>query len=227
MRLLLFDVDGTLLRANGGGRTAIERAISNLTGQDVSTEDVAFSGRTDPSIFRDVLRTNDLPARDDDLLNDALQAYVDAAQNTIRPANVDRLPGAARLVSLLAGRADVFLGLVTGNVEPIAFHKLQTVQLDKYFSIGAFGSDHENRSRLPELAAHRAAAHEGRPFSLDQTVVIGDTVHDIECARAAGADAVAVCTGRPDRSELAAAAPDLLLENFSNPEATAKEILDR
>lgn len=227
MRLLLFDVDGTLLRANGGGRTAVERAISKLTGQEVSTEEVAFSGRTDPSIFRDVLRTNDLPARDDALLDDALRAYVDAAQNTIRPSNVDRLPGTARLLSLLARRTDVFLGLVTGNVEPIAYHKLQTVQLDEYFSVGAFGSDHENRSQLPELAAHRAAEHVGRPFPLDQTVVIGDTVHDIECAQAAGAEAVAVCTGRPDRSELASAAPNLLIENFSNPEATVKQILDR
>jgi phosphoglycolate phosphatase-like HAD superfamily hydrolase len=225
MRLLLFDVDGTLLRANGGGETAIERAVSTVTGTTASTDGISFSGRTDPAIFRDVLRSNGLPTHDD-LLGDVLRAYVETAQQTIRPENVDRLPGTETLLTLFACRTDTFLGLVTGNVEPIAFHKLQTAGLAEYFSVGAFGSDHENRSRLPSLAADRAAARTGRSFSLDRAIVIGDTSRDIDCARAAGARAVAVCTGRPDRSELASATPDLLLKNFANPDAIIDRILE-
>jgi phosphoglycolate phosphatase-like HAD superfamily hydrolase len=224
MRLLLFDVDGTLLRANGGGETAIEQAVSTVTGKSATTDGISFSGRTDPAIFRDVLRTNGLPIRDD-LLNDVLRAYVEAAREAIHPENVSRLPGAKALLTLLARRSDTFLGLVTGNVEPIAFHKLETVGLAEYFSVGAFGSDHADRSRLPPLAAKRAAEIAGHSFSLDQAIVIGDTGRDIECARAAGTRAVAVCTGRPDRSELAAATPDLLLENFENPDALVDQIL--
>ena len=224
MRLLLFDVDGTLLRANGGGQTAIERAVTAVTGKTARTDGVSFSGRTDPAIFRDVLRANGLPVRDD-LLSNVLHAYVDAAQQTIQPENVDCLPGVDRLLTLLARRSDTFLGLVTGNVEPIAFHKLKTVGLAGYFSIGAFGSDHEDRSRLPPLASERAAETAGHSFSLSEAVVIGDTGRDVDCARAAGARAVAVCTGHPSRSELAAATPDLLLENFENADDLVEQIL--
>lgn len=225
MRLLLFDVDGTLLRANGGGTTAIEQAVSTVTGKAPSTDGVSFSGRTDPAILRDVLRSNGLPVNSD-LLSNVLATYVDAAQHAIQPADVDRLPGTDTLLSVLAGRSDVFLGLVTGNVEPVAYHKLRTVGLAQYFSVGAFGSDHANRSRLPPLAAKRASETAGHSFSLDQTVVIGDTTRDVECARAAGAHAVAVCTGRPSRSELMTATPDLLLENFSNPAPLVQQIIN-
>lgn len=225
MRLLLFDVDGTLLRANGGGKTAIEQAVSTVTGQTVSTDDVTFSGRTDPAIFRDVLLSNGLPVGEE-VVDRVIRAYVDLARETIHPANVDRLPATDALLSLLAQRSDVFLGLVTGNVESIAYHKLQTVGFAQYFSVGAFGSDHVDRSKLPPLAADRAAETAARPFPLSHTIVLGDTSRDVNCARSTGAHAVAVCTGRPDRSDLASAAPDLLLDDFSNPAAIVKEIVN-
>lgn len=225
MRLLLFDVDGTLLRANGGGKTAIEQAVSTVTGQTVSTDDVTFSGRTDPAIFRDVLRSNGLSVGEN-VVRKVLRAYVELAQEVIQPSNVDPLPAADTLLSLLAQRSDVFLGLVTGNVESIAYHKLQTVGLSQYFSVGAFGSDHVDRSKLPPLAADRAAETANRSFPLSETVVIGDTSRDVDCARATGAHAVAVCTGHPDHSDLASTAPDLLLDDFSNPDMTMEQIVD-
>lgn len=225
MRLLLFDVDGTLLRANGGGKTAIKQAVSTVTGETASTDDVTFSGRTDPAIFRDVLRSNGLPVGED-IVDRVIRAYVDRARETIHPSNVDRLHAAETLLSLLSQRSDVFLGLVTGNVESIAYHKLQTVGLAQYFSVGAFGNDHGDRNKLPPLAADRAAEIADRAFSPSQTVVIGDTSRDVDCARAAGAHAVVVCTGHPNRSDLASAAPDLLLDDFSKPETIVKEIVN-
>jgi phosphoglycolate phosphatase-like HAD superfamily hydrolase len=225
MQLFLFDVDGTLLRANGGGKIAIEHAVSAVTGETVSTVGVPFSGRTDPAIFRDVLRVNGLPD-DDHLVREILRVYIDAAQDTIRSGNVEKLPGVEKLLSLLARRSDVFLGLVTGNVESIAYHKLRTVGLADYFSVGAFGSDHANRDHLPGLASNRAAEMSDDSFSPDQTVVVGDTSRDVQCARAAGAHAVVVCTGRADQSDLAGTAPDLLLEDFSDPESAVDQIVN-
>ena len=195
-----------------------------MTGQPATTDGVSFSGRTDPDIFRDVLRANGVP-EDEEVIDTVIAAYVDEAQRAIHAGNVDRLPGSASLLSLLSDRDDVFLGLVTGNVEPVAFHKLKTVGLARYFPVGAFGSDHAQRSKLPGLAVRRASAHTGHSFSPDNTLVIGDTHHDIQCAREAGAYAAAVSTGRPTHNDLSALNPDLLLQTLDNPTSVAKQIL--
>jgi len=224
MRLLLFDIDGTLLRVNGAAGTALRNAIEHVTGHPASTDSIPFSGRTDPAIFRDVLATNDLPTTDA-LLSKVMDAYVETARQTIQSENVTCLSGAAELLSLLSERSDVFLGLVTGNHESIALHKLKIAGLDKYFSVGGFGSDHADRSKLPNLALQRAADHSNHPLSTENTVVIGDTGHDITCARAAGARAAAVCTGRPSREELISHDPDLLFESFKEPPAIADQLV--
>lgn len=224
MRLLLFDVDGTLLRVNAGGQLAIRRAVSSVTGRSVTTADVSFSGRTDPAIFREVLQTNDLP-NTEDLLAKVLRAYVDEARETIHYANVEPLPGVAALLARLAAQDDVYLGLVTGNVEPVAFHKLRGAGLADHFSTGAFGSDHAVRSKLPALAARRAANTAGHAFPLENTVVVGDTVHDVDCARKVGARSVAVSSGRPSHEELAAHTPDLLLESLEDTAGIVDKLL--
>ena len=225
MTLLLFDVDGTLLQVTGGVHQAVVQALSPLTDRPVSTDGVAFSGRTDPNIFRDVLRVNNV-ADPDSVLDDVLRRYVDAAQKTITSKHVTLLPGVPRLLSLLEEREDVALGLVTGNVELIAQHKLERAGLAAYFSIGAFGSDDADRRALPRLAARRAAAHIGRSFPPSQTVVVGDTRHDIQTAHETGARSVAVCTGRFTRTDLSVHTPDLLLENFEEPERIVEQILE-
>lgn len=224
MTLLLFDVDGTLLQVNGGARRAVVRAVSAVTDQPVSVDGVSFSGRTDPNIFRDVLRANGI-ADPDAVLDTVLDHYVEAAQETIRPDHVTPLPGVNTLLSILADRTDVLLGLVTGNVEAVAYHKLRKADLAEYFAVGAFGSDHADRTALPRLAARRAAAHAGRSFPPARTVVIGDTRHDIRTARATGAQAVSVCTGRVARRDLSAQTPDLLFEDFQDPEEFVAQIL--
>jgi phosphoglycolate phosphatase-like HAD superfamily hydrolase len=225
MRLLLFDIDGTLLRVTSGAQTAVRRAVASVTGQSASTEGVSFAGRTDPAIFRDVLRLNGLPT-DDGLLAEVIRAYVQAARDTIQSANVAPLPGADRLLHLLAQRDDVYLGLVTGNVEPVAVHKLRAAGLADVFSVGGFGSDHERRDKLPALARRRAADRAGQEFSRAETIVIGDTPHDVECARQAGVHSVAVSTGRPPHAELAECNPALLVDSLDDPEAFMQRMLD-
>jgi phosphoglycolate phosphatase-like HAD superfamily hydrolase len=225
MLLLLFDIDGTLLSANGAGRTAVQSAISAVTGQSATTEGVPFSGRTDPDIFRDVLTTNGLSSAPD-LLNTVMEAYAENARALLGSADVDRLAGTDALLSAIADHPDMHLGLVTGNIESIAYHKLQMAGLANHFSVGAFGSDHRERAKLPGLAVRRATAHTGHSFSMNNTLVIGDTRHDIECARAAGTRSMAVATGRFSRSELASHDPDLLFDNLENYAGVMQHVVD-
>jgi phosphoglycolate phosphatase-like HAD superfamily hydrolase len=224
MHLLLFDIDGTLLQVTGGVHPAVAHAVSSITGRSVSTDGVTFSGRTDPAIFRDVLAVSGV-ADPDAVLDDVIATYAERAQETIGPDDVEPLPGVPELLSALAAREDVYLGLVTGNVESIAFHKLRRAGLSAHFSTGAFGSDHAERAHLPPMAVRRASTRSGHAFSPDRTIVIGDTRHDIACARAAGARAVAVCTGRYSREDLHPHAPDLLLDTLQDTETVLQKLM--
>jgi len=221
---LLFDVDGTLLRVTGGVSRAAAHAVSTVTGQPLSTEGVSFSGRTDPNIFRDVLRASGV-AEPDAVLDDVLAAYAEAARDTIRPADVEVLPGVRSLLAALAERDDVVLGLLTGNVEPVAYHKLRSADLAAPFSVGAFGSDHGDRAALPALAIRRLEDASGHPLSSERAVVIGDTPRDVACARAAGSRVVAVCTGRNGRSDLQPHGPDLLFDDLRDHRNVIAQIL--
>lgn len=223
MTLLLFDIDGTLVRVNGTGREAVTQALSPLTDRPISLEQVPFSGRTDPAIFEEVLAHNDLPTTDA-VMTTVIEAYVEAMQRSLTPADVEVLPGVRPLLSRLHPHPDLQLGLVTGNVEPVAYEKLAVHDLADYFPVGAFGSDHAERNRLPDLAVRRAADHTGR--SEQEVVIIGDTIHDIECARAAGARVVAVSTGRYERTELSSHNPDLLFDALPAPDRFLQRVLD-
>ena len=225
MRLLLFDIDGTLVKVGNGVDEAVNKAISTVTGRTAVTDGVSFSGRTDPAIFEDILRATGVAAPES-VLTDVLRAYIDAAEQTIRPSDVESLPGVPDLLSTLSDRNDVYMGLLTGNVEPIAYHKLRSADLDRYFAVGAFGSDDADRTNLPGLAVDRIASETGFDFSTEETIIIGDTEHDIRCAKSAGSRSVAVCTGRYGRSELFQHQPTHLFENFENHSAFIEEILE-
>ena len=225
MNLLLLDIDGTLLRAPGAGSSAIETAIASVTGQPISSEGVSFSGRTDPNILRDVVRENGL-VPDPDLMDEITARYTEVAQTAFSEEHVERLPGTEKLLSLLTERDDVYLALVTGNVEAVAYQKLRAVGFARHFTVGAFGSDHAARAKLPRLALRRATKRTGHAFSMTDTLVIGDTDRDIQCAREAGAHSGVVATGHSSSADLAPLNPDLLLDTFEPPELTIQRILD-
>lgn len=224
MTLLLFDIDGTLLEVTAGVHEAIERAISPIMGPNASTEGVSFSGRTDPDIFRDLLRKNGV-SDPDPILRDVLHRYARTARTTIHPESIRVLPGVRHLLTELDQREDVLLGLVTGNVKPVAYHKLERVGIADPFTAGAFGNDRANRNRLPAIALQRVARESSHSVSLDNTVILGDTRHDIECAHESGMRSVAVCTGRFTRNDLAPSNPDLLLKDMSDPKTVIDQIL--
>jgi len=224
MTPLLFDVDGTLVRVTGGVNEAAAHAVTTVTGQALSTDGVTFSGRTDPNIFRDVLRASGV-ADPDAVLEDVLAVYAEAARATIRPADVEVLPGVRSLLAALSERDDVVLGLLTGNVEPVAYHKLRSADLAGPFAVGAFGSDHADRAALPALAIQRLADRAGSPLSAERAIVIGDTQKDIACARAAGSRVAVVCTGRYGRTDLHSHDPDLLFDDLRDHRACIEQIL--
>jgi phosphoglycolate phosphatase-like HAD superfamily hydrolase len=218
VRLFLFDVDGTLVTARGAGRAALGRALEATYGTAGALDAYDFRGKTDHRIVRDLMRG---AGRDDAAIARGLDAcfaaYVRELERLIGDGSRVRvLPGVAGLVRALAARGDALVGLLTGNIEAGARVKLAPTGLWPLFRVGAFGSDDMDRRRLPAIARERARAAAGRDFPFERVTIIGDTPHDVDCARACGAVAVAVATGQHARDELAACAPDHLFADFAD-----------
>ena len=219
-RLILFDVDGTLVDTAGAGRKAVERAFVSVFGLDGVLEPsrgVRFAGCTDPVIFHALARSVGIAPAEWDARRSALEsAYLDElAREMARPDSRRRVvPGADRLLEELDRRRDVVLGLLTGNLEDGARLKLRPFDLERYFRGGGFGSDDADRRGIARRATEKLSRIAGIEFAASRIVVVGDTEHDIDCARANGYRAVAVATGWVPREALEAAAPDALLEDF-------------
>ncbi|CAN5814434.1 HAD hydrolase-like protein [soil metagenome] len=215
-RLILFDIDGTLLTAGGAPRRAFRRALIEHFGTSGDEARTDFSGKTDPQIVYELMgRAGFDDHRIGERIERLFEHYLEGLERELRTEAGHRLhPGAAEVVGSLAEDPRVVLGLVTGNVERGARLKLERFDLWRRFAVGAFGSDHRDRDRLPQIAIERACRLTGRDFTGADAIVVGDTPADIRCARAAGALAVAVATGRPTREELEAARPDVLLESL-------------
>ena len=229
--LLLFDIDGTLT-SGGPAVTAFRIALESTYGTAGPVGEYDFAGKTDPRILRDLLTAAGLaPDEIDGGLPRFRVRYLAELEARIGTDPVTVLPGVRRLIAELAARDDVFLGLVTGNVAGGARLKLRSAGLWHHFPVGGFGSDHEVRNELPRVALDRASRHWGRAFSGEESVIIGDTPRDMECARAVGAATVAVTTGRFSSAALREAGADRVLPDFSDTAAavealTAREILN-
>ncbi len=217
MRLVLFDVDGTLVTARGAGRRAMARALDETFGTTGPIGDYDFRGKTDPRIVLDLMEAAGIPrARVHERLAECFAAYVGALEEALDAGGVDVLPGILSLVRHLSDRDDVVLGLLTGNIEAGACVKLGPTGLLPHFRLGAYGSDDADRNRLPPIAAARAERLLGRPFPPERIVVIGDTPLDVACARACGAVAVAVATGFHRMDDLVACAPDFVFADLAD-----------
>lgn len=213
-RLLLFDIDGTLLSVDHGlGRTIVAEILREELGFIGSIEDFDYHGKTDRGIMQELAARAGWSDRGDHI-SAMEQALLRKWEERLAAAHVTVLAGVAELLPRLAAQPDFFLALVTGNLEGGARMKLEPVGLNVYFPVGAFGSDHENRRMLPPLALERAAVHYGRSFIPEEAIVIGDSHRDIDCARACGIRSVAVATGVLNRDELALHQPDLLLDSL-------------
>lgn len=227
MKLVLFDIDGTVLLSDGAGKRAVHRALAEVYGSSGPT-DHRFGGKTDPQIVRELLR-RDGHADDhiDKHMPRALNRYVEVLTEELSDPGFTphALPGVVRLLDALAGRPDVIVGLLTGNVVAGARAKLAAVGIDPdRFAVGAYGSDHETRSELPSIAKQRVHAARGQHISGEDIVIIGDTPADVECGRSLGARAIGVATGQHSVKELLACGAFAAFDDLSDCDAVLSAI---
>ena len=225
-RLVLFDIDGTLLSAGAISSRALEAALVETFGTAGPAASYDYSGKTDPQIVRELMRG---AGKDDATIEKlrplALERYRGRFAEWIRPEHVRPKPGVVALLESLAGEAGVRLGLLTGNLEPCARLKLEPIGANRFFAFGAYGSDDEDRYRLPAVALARARETTGIAFEGPEAVIVGDSVHDVLCGRGLGVRAVAVATGQTAPPTLAEARPDALVADFSDKAAGLRAIL--
>jgi phosphoglycolate phosphatase len=225
-RLVLFDIDGTLVSAAGISARAFGEALLEAFGTTGEVDGFDYSGKTDPQIVRELMRGAGFSDQEIEAGRPrALEDYRRRLAATIRPEHVTPKPGVGPLLKALGRQPEVTLALLTGNLEPTARLKLEPVDANRFFPFGAFGSDHENRYQLPRVAQERARAAVGVWFEGPDMVIVGDSVHDVLCGRDLGVRAVAVATGRTPSERLAAVDPDALLPDFSDTGATVAAIL--
>ena len=209
----LFDIDGTLLVTEGAAREAFVVAARDCLGIEDELRDVAFAGRTDPLILGDITHKHDRPLTDGETRRFWTHA-VSAMERLLVPGRGRVLSGAIALLEAIAGEGDWTSALLTGNAAAMAEAKLEHFGLAGRFAFGAFGDEAEDRDALARIAVARAHVRYG--VSPSQCIVVGDTEHDIGCARAAGARVIAVATGIRSRHELEPLGPDLLLDRLDD-----------
>jgi phosphoglycolate phosphatase-like HAD superfamily hydrolase len=229
-RLVLFDIDGTLLSAGAAARDSILCALEAAYGWSARDEHWDrgrwdFSGKTDPQIIRELLLQDIGSEKCEERLSDAVRIYLGELERRLTPGTVAPKPGIPALLERLAANPKVTLGLLTGNLEPGARLKLAPPDFNRYFPFGAFGSDSADRYSLPPIAVARALAHTGRRFEGKSVVVVGDSVHDVACGRSIGVRAVGVATGITSTERLSAENADAVLESFADTERALAAIL--
>ena len=223
-KLVLFDIDGTLVLTGGAGLRAMNRALHEVFGHANGLDGIAVAGRTDWAILADAVRRFGRPL-DGDLLADLEQRYVGNLAEEIQHPGQGRkavMPGIREILDELDRRDDVLAGLLTGNFEAGARVKLGHFDLWRYFRCGAFGGDAADRNALVPVAVERAREC-GLPEIGDADVlVIGDTPHDVTCAHAAGAIAVAVATGSSTLEALRATGAEHVFKDLADTAAFMK-----
>jgi phosphoglycolate phosphatase-like HAD superfamily hydrolase len=229
VRLVLFDIDGTLLWTDGAGRRAIHAALTEFFGT-TGRADYWFDGKTDRQIVRDLMRhEGHADQHIDAQMTKVFGRYVERLrEELVASGHVARpLPGVLDLLDTLEARDDIILGLLTGNLAEGAEAKLRAVGIDpRRFPVGAFGSDHEHRTALPAIAQQRARERLGVDVSGRDLVVIGDTPADIECARSVDARAIGVATGRYPVDELERHGAVAVFRDLTDTDAVVDAIID-
>lgn len=214
-KLILFDIDGTLLTSGGAGERALRLGFRDRFGIDDDLSKIEIAGRTDSGIVRRMLAAHRLP---ETLENIAafFDGYLHHLAREIPRTPGRLLPGILPLLDALKPRADMVLALLTGNLARGAEIKLLHYGVWHFFEFGAYADDHHDRDQLGHFAKARALERHGIDFAPERIFVLGDTPHDITCARAIGAQAIAIATGKFTRDQLATHAPDFLFDDLGD-----------
>jgi len=214
-RLLLWDIDGTLINTGAAGQHALVRATIQRFGGDGDLKGVEIAGRTDTAIAHQILEKYGEPVMDESVRS-FLDLYLDLLVEELPRRDGRVLPGVRELVETSSRQEHTRLGLLTGNLRRGAQLKLEYYKLWEFFPFGAFSDDHHDRNALGPCALGRAVTETTISFSPEQVDVIGDTGHDIACGKAFGARTIAVATGSWSRERLAEYEPDFLFDDLAN-----------
>ncbi len=225
-RLVLFDIDGTLVLDDGAARESFASALLEVYGFNDDLSWFDFSGKTDPQIAYEVLRHH---GWDRDEIGEGLPAlwihYVGGLRRRLTRERQTVLGGVQALLERLARIPEVTLALLTGNIEPGARVKLTPWELNPYFGFGAFGSDASDRTDLPPIAVKRAREETGRRFGGRDVVIIGDSVWDVRCGVPHDATTIAVASGKTPAEILRAEKPDHFFPSLAETEGVVDAII--
>lgn len=234
-RLVLFDIDGTILTTvrqawENPFKDAMEQALAEGgDGRKIDTSQYRPGGKTDTQIIHEILGQNGLEeARIAALLPKVRSRYLSLLKGVIEknPGYVTLKPGVKELLEELHRHPDVLLGLLTGNFEKGARLKLGVHGLNSYFAFGAFGENARQRSELPQRAVDAAKHYKEHPFSAKEIVIIGDTPNDIHCGRHLQVRTIAVATGPFTLEQLQAEKPDFAFPNLTDKEKVLSALFE-
>jgi len=224
-RLVLFDIDGTLVHCGATPRKVFKQALLDVFGTAGPIDGWIFDGKTDPMIVQELMAEAGVPGSRE-MTERALNRYSLALQTELPKAPDKKIyPGVRELLEELV-KKPVLLGLLTGNIKPGARAKLEALDLWKYFQLGAFANDSAVRRELADIAVQRALELSGQKFSGKQIVIIGDTEHDINCGRHLGVRAIGVGTGRSSAAKLLEHGADAAFDDLSDHKAVLRTILE-
>ena len=225
-RLVLFDVDGTLLSSGRRGLGAFSEALRRTFGTDGDVSAYRFEGKLDPVIGHELMTAAGIPEGVvAERRETALSLYLDLLEEALAAEPPTLKPGAAELVARVSASPNAVSALLTGNVRRGARIKLTAAGLWDRFRFGVFGDEASRRTDLGPIALARAFELTGRTYFASETVVVGDARADVECGRAIGARVVAVATGRTTAEELRAAGADTVLHDFADVASACEAIL--
>lgn len=207
MVVFLFDIDGTLLLSGGAGLKSINRTFKKLYGETYRFETLKADGKTDPIILEELFHQAHKRYPSKEELGQVAEVYCQMMVEEMPLSPRFRLmPGAMEFLEALSDTAGVVMGLATGNLESMAWLKLKQAKMDHFFKFGGFGSDSKIRRELTELSLTKAQSFL-QTKQVDQVFVVGDTIHDVDCAHHIGAKVIAVATGNTSAEELQARNP--------------------
>ncbi|PKL17844.1 MAG: hydrolase [Spirochaetae bacterium HGW-Spirochaetae-5] len=217
MKAVLFDIDGTILNCNSAGKAALIKATLDVFGTIGRMDKIDFQGKTDPLILKESLSIMGFSDQDIEEKSDMLkEKYFSYLQNYIKTYGVTVYPGIKEILLSLSERDDIMLGLLTGNFTESAKIKLSSHDLNKYFKFGVYGDDAPIRNLLPEKAQKRMTELFDINIDFKDTIIIGDTIYDVRCAKYSGAVSIAVGTGWSTPEILQNENPDFYFDNLSD-----------
>ena len=232
-RLVLFDIDGTILHGGKLFRECFEGAFRSRFDREELPR-VSFSGKTDRQICRELMQVAGLlsgasEAEREASIDAVIHEYLSRVRAAMpgRASEVKILPGVQEVLARLESHSQVLLGLLTGNVREGARLKLTAVGVHQAFRFGVYGDDHWDRYQLPSIAVAQVRRDFGIEFKGKQIVIIGDTIHDVNCGRSLGVRSIGVGTGQPDqRVKVLEASPDYFFNDLSDTDAVVRAILE-